>query len=134
MSTIRNPQGSSNPKPLFGIFALCVIMTFLTELTSNTAATTMMMPILCATAVAVGENPLLFMIPTTLSASCAFMLPVATPPNAIVFGSGWISIRQMARAGLIINLAGIIIIFLVTIVWIKFFQNIEYGVLPEWVK
>jgi sodium-dependent dicarboxylate transporter 2/3/5 len=93
---------------------VCLIMTFLTEMTSNTATASMAMPILGATAVAAGMHPLLLMIPATLSASCAFMLPVATPPNAIVFGSGSVSIPQMARAGLGLNLIGAILITAIT--------------------
>jgi len=90
------------PYPM--LLAICLFMTFLTELTSNTATTTAMLPILAATAVAGGQPPLLYMLPAAISASCAFMLPVATPPNAIVFGSGHVTVPQMARAGLLINL------------------------------
>ena len=78
----------------------------MTELTSNTATTTMILPILGMAAVAATIHPLYFMVPATLSASFAFMLPVATPPNAIVIGSGWVSIPKMSRAGLILNLIG----------------------------
>ena len=88
------------------VLSICLSVTFLTELTSNTATTTMILPILAMAAVAASVHPLLFMIPATLSASFAFMLPVATPPNAIVFGSGWVSIPKMSRAGLFLNLLG----------------------------
>jgi sodium-dependent dicarboxylate transporter 2/3/5 len=87
-------------------------MTFLTELTSNTASTQMLLPALGAFAESNSIHPLLILIPATLSASCAFMLPVATPPNAIVFGSGEIKMSQMIRAGLIMNLIGIVLITL----------------------
>lgn len=86
--------------------------TFLTEVTSNTATATVLMPILAAAARGLGIAPALLMIPAALSASCAFMLPVATPPNAIVFGSGWVRTGQMARTGLVLNLSGA--------VWITF--------------
>jgi sodium-dependent dicarboxylate transporter 2/3/5 len=89
-----------------------LLVTFLTEVTSNTATTNILIPILGAAAVAMEANPLLLMLPATLSASCAFMLPVATAPNAIVFGSGWISIPQMARAGFALNLVGVVVISL----------------------
>ena len=73
-------------------------------MTSNTATTEVLLPVLAGAAGAMGVNPLLIMIPATLSASCAFMLPIATPPNAIVFGSGELEMRDMIRAGLILNL------------------------------
>ena len=88
------------------ILVICLAVTFLTELTSNTATTTMILPILGMAAVAATVHPLYFMVPATLSASFAFMLPVATPPNAIVIGSGWVSITKMSRVGLILNLIG----------------------------
>jgi sodium-dependent dicarboxylate transporter 2/3/5 len=96
------------------ILLVCLVMTFLTEMTSNTATASMAMPILGSTAAASGMNPLFLMIPAALSASCAFMLPVATPPNAIVFGSGKVTIPQMARAGLGLNLMGAVLIVIVT--------------------
>ena len=83
---------------------------FLTELTSNTATATTFLPVLGSLAVGIGVDPLLLLVPATLAASCAFMMPVATPPNAIVFGSGAISIRQMLRAGLCLELIGLILI------------------------
>ncbi|MZH03435.1 MAG: SLC13/DASS family transporter, partial [Nitrospinae bacterium] len=88
------------------VFSICLGITFLTELTSNTATTTMILPILGMSAVSANIHPLFFMLPATLAASFAFMLPVATPPNAIVFGSGWVSIPKMSRAGLVLNFAG----------------------------
>ncbi len=89
-----------------------LLVTFLTEVTSNTATTNILIPILGAAAVAMDADPLLLMLPATLSASCAFMLPVATAPNAIVFGSGWITIPQMARAGFALNVIGVAVISL----------------------
>jgi len=89
---------------LLVMLLICLFMTFLTEFTSNTATTTVMLPILAATAAATGAQPPLFMLPATFAASAAFMLPVATPPNAIVFASGRIRIGHMARAGLLLNL------------------------------
>jgi sodium-dependent dicarboxylate transporter 2/3/5 len=88
------------------VLTICLAVTFLTELTSNTATTTMILPILGMAAIAAAVDPLYFMVPATLAASFAFMLPVATPPNAIVFGSGWVSIPTMSKAGLILNLIG----------------------------
>lgn len=94
------------------ILSICLLLTFLTEVTSNTATTTMMMPVLGALAAATCIHPFLLMIPAAMSASCAFMLPVATPPNAIIFGSGYLRIPDMVRVGLFLNLIGAIIITL----------------------
>ena len=74
------------------IMILCLVITLMTELTSNTATTEMILPILASVAVGMKIHPLLLMVPATISASCAFMMPVATPPNAIVFGSNRITI------------------------------------------
>lgn len=99
--------------PLIWMIAgLCLGVTFLTEVTSNTATTTLLMPILVAAGLASGMDPKLWMIPAALSASCAFMLPVATAPNAIVFGSGKVSASQMSKMGLKVNLLGVIVITL----------------------
>jgi sodium-dependent dicarboxylate transporter 2/3/5 len=89
---------------------LCLCVTFLTEVTSNTATTTLLLPILAAAAFAVGVDPMLYMVPATLSASCAFMLPVATPPNAVVFGADLFSLRRMAREGFALNLVGAVLL------------------------
>jgi sodium-dependent dicarboxylate transporter 2/3/5 len=83
---------------------------FLTELTSNTATTATLIPVLGALAPGLGLDPLLLIVPAALAASCAFMLPVATPPNAIVFGSGLIQINDMIRAGFGLNWLGIVLI------------------------
>lgn len=97
--------------PVLGmIVVICLVMTFLTEITSNTASTILMMPILGAAAVAAGIDPKLLMLPAALSASCAFMLPVATGPNAVVFGSGHLTVPKMAREGLILNLIGVCVV------------------------
>ncbi|MGI9309336.1 MAG: SLC13 family permease [Gammaproteobacteria bacterium] len=101
--------------PVFVIVAaLIALVIFLTELTSNTATTATLVPIVYAVAIGLGIDPLLLVVPAGIAASCAFMLPVATPPNAIVFGSGMVSIAQMARAGLWLNLLGILLISLLT--------------------
>ncbi len=97
------------PPPL--IVALVTgLMIFLTEVTSNTATTATLLPVLYAVALGLGLDPLLLVVPAAIAASCAFMLPVATPPNAIVFGSGQISVPQMSRIGLRLNLVGIVLI------------------------
>ena len=83
---------------------------FLTELTSNIATTATFLPVVGAIAYESGVDPIVLTVPVTLAASCAFMLPVATPPNAIVFGSGLLPIPKMARAGLALNLIGIVLV------------------------
>jgi sodium-dependent dicarboxylate transporter 2/3/5 len=115
------------------ILAIATMMTFLTEMTSNTATTNIMLPILAVTAAQVLKiHPLLLMVPATLSASCAFMLPVATPPNAIVFGSGKIAIGNMVRAGLLLNLIGILLITALVYTIAVPVLGIEPRVLPDW--
>ncbi|MCY3826519.1 MAG: SLC13 family permease [Candidatus Dadabacteria bacterium] len=89
---------------------ICLAITFLTELTSNTATTTLMMPILAATAMAMDIEPALLMVPAAMSASCAFMLPVATAPNVVVFSTGAFPARVMARKGIVLNFIGAFII------------------------
>lgn len=100
--------------PLLLVLLVTTLMIFLTELTSNTASTAALVPILGALALPLGVEPLLLVVPATLAASCAFMLPVATPPNAVVFGSGLVSIPQMCRAGLWLNVMGIALITALT--------------------
>ena len=101
---------------IIGVVALAV--TFLTEITSNTATTSLLMPILAAAALGAGFEPALLMLPAALSASCAFMLPVATGPNAIVFGTGQITVERMVREGFILNLIGIVVITSVVYYWL----------------
>jgi sodium-dependent dicarboxylate transporter 2/3/5 len=114
------------------ILCTCLMLTFLTEITSNTATTTMLIPVLAAAAVAMGTHPFLLMIPATISASCAFMLPVATPPNAIVFGSGWVRIPQMARIGIWLNLIGAVVVTLLVYTIGQLVFNIDPAVVPDW--
>ena len=92
------------------LLGVCLLVTFLTEMTSNTATTNVLMPILGAAATASNIDPILLMIPAAVSASCAFMLPVATIPNAVVFGTGEVTVKRMAREGLVLNLLGALII------------------------
>lgn len=105
-------SGLASLSPMMMTGGICTLMTFTTELTSNTATTQMVLPILAALSTAIMRNPLYLMVPATLSASCAFMMPVATPPNAIVFGTGRLTIAQMAKTGLILNLIGVVLITL----------------------
>ena len=100
-------SGLPLPLLLFGIVA-CVVM--LSEIASNTATAVLLMPILAATAQAVGADPALFMFPAVLAASVGFMLPVATAPNAIAYGSGWITGRDMLREGFVLDLVGVAVL------------------------
>jgi len=118
--------------PLLAILAICLLITFLTELTSNTATTEMILPILAALAVALRVNPLLLMLPATLSCSCAFMLPVATPPNAIIFGTQRLRISTMASVGVMLNIIGAVVITLATYYWGSVVFGIEPNTVPDW--
>jgi sodium-dependent dicarboxylate transporter 2/3/5 len=100
--------------PLVLVVSVTLTVTLLTELTSNMATTSAFLPILGGVAVGIGVEPLELLVPAALAASCAFMMPVATPPNALVFGSGHVTIRQMVKAGLWLNFIGVVLITLVT--------------------
>ncbi len=94
---------------------ICLLMTFLTEFTSNVATVSTLAPIMIDAAVRMDLDPRLLLVPATVSASCAFMLPIATPPNAIVFGSGRITMPQMMRSGFLLNLIGVVLVTLFTL-------------------
>lgn len=96
--------------PVLMVLMVCLLVTFLTEVTSNTASSSLLLPILAATAVVADIAPISLMLPAVLSASCAFMLPIATPPNAVVFSSGYISTADMAKVGWRLNVLGAIVI------------------------
>ncbi|MEE2756652.1 MAG: SLC13 family permease [Myxococcota bacterium] len=104
------------PLPLM-VLAVVLFMTFLTEVTSNTATSIILLPIICELAVATDVGPLMLLLPATLAASCAFMLPVATPPNAVVYGSGMIRLPDMARVGFGVNIISALLITLWTLTW-----------------
>ncbi len=115
------------------IIAVATLIIFLTELTSNTATSAMVMPILSAVAIGLGQSPLLLIVPAAIAASCAFMLPVATPPNAIVFGSGYVTIPQMVKSGFGLNILGVVITVLLTYLVLIPAFGIQIDVIPEWV-
>ncbi len=95
------------------ILTICLVVTYLTEITSNTATATLLMPILAAAGLATGIDPTLLMIPATMAASCAFMLPVATAPNAIAYGLGDIKISDMVKEGAVLSFGISVVIGLV---------------------
>jgi sodium-dependent dicarboxylate transporter 2/3/5 len=102
------------------VLSLCLILTFMSEIASNTAAAQMTLPLVAALAVAIEVHPLFLMVPATLAASSGFMMPVATPPNAIVFATGKLKMTDMVRAGLKINLIGAVLITLATYLLLEF--------------
>ncbi len=120
--------------PLVLILCISFLVTFLTEVTSNTATVETLLPILAGLAVSIETNPLLLMLPATIAGSLAFMLPVATPPNAIIFGSKRITVLQMAKTGFVLNLMGIVIVTLITFYFGTWVFDIIDGVFPDWAK
>lgn len=116
------------------ILSICLLMTFLTEFTSNVATIAALLPILVGTATKMEIDPRLLMIPATISASCAFMMPIATPPNAIVFGSGRIPMGSMIRYGFILNILGAFLITLCMYWFIIPMMEISVTGTPEWMK
>ncbi len=119
--------------PIWVLILLTVtLIIFLSELMSNVATLTAFLPVIVAVAIGFGENPLLLAVPAALAASCAFMLPVATPPNAIVFGSNLLTIPQMAKSGVWLNIIGIFLLCAVSYVLGTVVFDVELGVLPDW--
>jgi len=113
------------------LLAIITAVNFLTQITSNVATCTLMMPILAELAPAIDVHPYGMMIGASMSASCAFMLPVATPPNAVVFGSGYLKISDMVRAGFMLNLVSILIITLALYFLLPIFWGIDLQAYPE---
>jgi sodium-dependent dicarboxylate transporter 2/3/5 len=114
--------------------AICFGVLMLTELTSNTATAATFLPIGGALAVSLGQNPLLIAIPIALAANCSYMLPVGTPPNAIVYGSGLITLPQMARAGFLLNVVLVPIVVALLLLLGPVVFGIEMGLVPDWAR
>jgi sodium-dependent dicarboxylate transporter 2/3/5 len=123
-------SGLSSLPHFIMIIIVATTISFLTELTSNTATTQMILPILASVSIAMGMNPMLLMLTATLSASMAFMLPVATPPNTIIFASGRIKIYEMAKSGIALNMIGIIVVS--AIVYFLGTMIFDLGTMPNW--
>jgi sodium-dependent dicarboxylate transporter 2/3/5 len=117
--------------PVLTIASVSTVVTFLTELTSNTATSQMVLPILAALGTAIGKNPLLLMVPATLASSFAFLMPVATPPNAIIFGTGRVKVMDMVKVGIIFEFIGILIITLGIII-LGPILGIDLNTMPDW--
>ncbi|MFQ5845417.1 MAG: SLC13 family permease [Planctomycetota bacterium] len=119
------------------LMAVCAAgVTFLTEVTSNTATAEILLPLVAGVATGTAQtSPLVLMLPVTLAASCAFMLPVATPPNAVVFGSGHVRMQDMVRHGLVVNLVGIVLVAAVCYLLGPLMLGIDYGAgVPTWAR
>ena len=120
--------------PLIIVIALVTtVIIFLTELTSNTATAATFLPLIASLSIGLGENPFLLVVPAAIAASCAFMLPVATPPNAVLYASGYVTVPQMARAGVLLNMMFILLITLLVHTTVAGAFGVEVGRLPAWV-
>ncbi len=128
-------SGALSGLPVFlilGVISFGILM--LTELTSNTATAATFLPIVAAIALSMGQDPLLFLVPAALAANCSYMMPVGTPPNAIVFGSGMIRLPQMARSGFLLNV--VLVPLLLALLWLlgPLVFDIEHGTVPAWAR
>ena len=124
----------SNISIIFIVLICIVSIIVLTELTSNTATASTFIPIMGATALGLGQDPLLLIIPATLAASCAFMMPVATPPNTIAYASGHLKISDMIKAGIWLNIISIIIIGVIIALILGPVFDVELNKIPIWAK
>lgn len=125
-------QGLKGVDMLIFITIVTLLVVFLTEITSNTATATLLVPIMGASAIALGIHPYATIVPACVAASFAFMFPVATPPNAVVFGSGAIRMKDMAKAGLWLNIIGAIIIVLFVMYLMPALWGIDLHTTPDW--
>lgn len=115
------------------VFVITLVILLLTEMTSNVATSAAFLPVVASLAIALGEDPLLLAVPAVLAASCAFALPVGTPPNAIVFGSGLVSLPEMAKAGIWLNLAFVVLVTVAAYLLLPLVFGVVYGEVPAWV-
>ena len=116
------------------ILGICFLMTFLTEFATNMVIVTVMLPVLADAALKLQMDPRLLMLPATVSASCAFMLPIGTPPNAIVFSSGVLTMSDMAKRGFVLNLVGVIFMTLATWFYLVPALGLSSDDVPEWAE
>ena len=110
------------------VLIIVVIVNFLTEITSNLATVSMLLPILASISISLGIHPYIIMVSATIAASCAFMLPVATPPNAVVFGSGYLKMTDMVKTGLVMNVISIVIVSLYVYFMLPMLWDIDISV------
>jgi len=125
--------GLKDLPPAVIVSSISTVVVGLTELTSNTATSQMVLPILAALGTSIGKNPLLLMVPATLASSFAFLMPVATPPNAIIFGTGRVTIREMFKTGLLLEIIGVIVIT-ASIFILGPMLGIDISQFPGWAK
>ena len=145
LATVINSSGlaawiGSLSSSLSGISIIFIVLIsiasiiILTELTSNTATASTFIPIFGATALGLGQDPLLLIIPATLGASCAFMMPVATPPNTIAYASGYLKISDMIKAGVWLNIISLIVIGIIIALILGPVFDVELNKIPLWIK
>ncbi|WAJ30412.1 SLC13 family permease [Antarcticirhabdus aurantiaca] len=125
--------GYASGLPTIGIVLLITLVVLvMTEFTSNTATAAAFVPLFAVLAIGIGENPLLLAFPATLAASMTFMLPVATPPNALVFSSGYFTIGQMAAKGIWVNVLALVVITFMSYWLLITFFGVVVGEVPDW--
>ena len=112
VDVVTNAIAGSNANILFIVSLLILLMLFMTELMSNVALITVLAPVVAGIAIGLDIPMLHVLIPVTIASSCAFMLPMATPPNAIVFASGYVKVNQMARVGFVLNIISVLLLIL----------------------
>jgi len=133
-SWIGSVVGGLNQWPVVLLVLIVIVVTVvLTQLASNTGTAAAFLPVFASVAVGIHQNPLLLAIPAALAASCAFMLPVSTPPNAIVYSSGKVTIQQMAKAGLWLNILFVILLIATVFGLMDMVFGVHLGELPSWV-
>lgn len=116
------------------IMAVCFLLTFLTEFATNVVVVSVILPVLAEASLRLNVDPRLLMLPAAASASCAFMLPIGTPPNAIVFSSGILTMGDMARKGFLLNLIGVVLMTLATVFYLVPALGISTDGLPDWAR
>ena len=124
--------GLEGASMLVFVGVVVLITIFLTEITSNTATATLLVPIMGSAAIAMSIHPFATIVAACVAASYAFMLPVATPPNAVVFGSGCVTIKQMAKAGVWLNIIGTVLITLFVVYLLPILWGVDLSTLPTW--
>jgi sodium-dependent dicarboxylate transporter 2/3/5 len=115
------------------VLTVILVTVTLTQLASNTGTAAAFLPVFASAAIGINQNPLLLAVPAALAASCAFRLPVSTPPNAIVYSSGKVSINQMARAGLWLNIMFVLLLMATVFGLMTMVFGVKIGQLPVWV-
>ncbi len=128
---VKHLTGLSILNAFIIVFLVAILVSFLTEVTSNTAIASVMMPILAVTSVSLMINPIILMLTAALTASLAFMLPVATPPNAVAYGTGYLTMRDLMRTGFILNMTGVLLVTMFMYTVVLWALGITFE-LPSW--